>query len=106
MATKRKKLPDASDTNTPCDAVKLLIARMESNPDEFTLTKNSRWGDMMNMVRTRHVEHDSSHLCILSDDEIKLIWDKFCEAGKISLHNEFMRRILAAGDSPNESEED
>jgi len=104
MATKHKKIPDTPDTDNICDAVKLLVTRMESNPDEFTLTKNSKWGDMMNMVRVRHIEHDSSRLCVLSDDEVKLLWDKFCEAGKISLHTEFMRRILAAGDSPNGSE--
>ena len=62
MATKRKQTPDTPVTDTVCDAVKLLVTRMESNPDEFTLSKNSKWGDMMNMVRVRHIEHDSSRL--------------------------------------------
>ena len=51
-----------------CEANKLLLKRMESNPDEFHLNKGGRWADYLNMLHTR-VEGDKNVLVMLETDE-------------------------------------
>ena len=76
-----------------CEANKLILKRMESNPDEFHLNKGGRWADYLNMLHTR-VEGDKNVLVMLETDECLLVWDKYKEIAKDNLHKNFMARIL------------
>lgn len=80
----------------PCDAVKLLIKRMESNPQEFHLRRGGKWADVLSLCRQRLFgsDDDKTHLVVLSEEEVQMVWSKFVEIGKGELHKEFMRRIL------------
>lgn len=80
----------------PCDAVKLLIKRMDSNPQEFHLRRGGKWADVLSLCRQRLFgsDDDKTHLVVLSDEEVQMVWSKFVEIGKGELHKEFMRRIL------------
>ncbi len=84
----------------PCDAVKLLIKRMESNPQEFHLRRGGKWADVLSLCRQRLFgsDDDKTHLVVLSDEEVQMVWSKFVEIGKGELHKEFMRRILRTDD--------
>ncbi len=77
-----------------CEANKLLLNRMQSNPDEFHLMKGGRWADYFNMLYTRLNEGDPRTLVMLSEDECKFMWEKFTEVSKQNLHTNFMKRIL------------
>lgn len=76
-----------------CEANKLILKRMESNPDEFHLNKGGRWADYLNMLHTR-VEGDKNVLVMLETDECLFVWDKYKEVAKDNLHKNFMARIL------------
>lgn len=86
-----------------CEAVDLILARMDSNPDEFNLTRSSKWGDVLSLCRQRLTggKDYSGNLVVLGDHEVSAIWHKFVEVGKQELLKEFMRRIL---DVPKEEE--
>lgn len=87
-----------------CEAVDLILARMDSNPDEFNLSRNSKWGDVLSLCRERLLggKEKAGNLVVLGDHEIAGIWYKFVDIGKKELHKEFMRRIL---DVPKELRE-
>lgn len=90
----KAKPPEPPMIPMPCEAVKLLLTRMDSNPREFSLSKNSKWGDVLQQVYQRS-HSDSGHvLVMLSDWECKMVWDKYLSVGKDMLHQEFIRRIL------------
>lgn len=76
-----------------CEANKLLLKRMESNPDEFHLNKGGRWADYLNMLHAR-VDGDKNVLVMLETDECLFVWDKYKEVAKANLHKNFMARIL------------
>lgn len=78
----------------PCAAVMLLLERMESHPEEFSLLADSRWGNLFNQVKRRVVNGDSNILIILEDFECEMLWSKFKAAGKKQLHAFVMRTIL------------
>jgi hypothetical protein len=92
----------------PCEAVKLLIKRMDSNPQEFHLKRGGMWSDVLSLCRQRMFgsEEDKQHLVVLSDAEVEMVWNKFVEIGKTQLHHEFMRRILRAGETEDEDGND
>jgi hypothetical protein len=79
---------------SPCEAVMLLINRMETHPDEFRLEKNSRWGHLMSIVKTRVVDKDANAFIVLEDYECDMLWNKFKAAGKKQLHSYVMDKIL------------
>jgi hypothetical protein len=94
-----KKLEDRKFiAESLCEANKLLLKRMESNPDEFHLLKGGRWADYLNMLYTRLHDGDPRTLVMLSDDECEFVWEKFKEISKQNLHTNFMKRILNVGD--------
>ena len=72
--------------------VEILLARMESNPDEFTLS--DRWNWVMNDVWTRMYETSlplDKPLYYLTDEEVKALYD-----GLIKLRAEnFTRKVMA-----------
>lgn len=78
----------------PCAAVMLLLERMESHPEEFTLLADSKWGGLFNQVKKRVVNADKNVLIILEDFECEILWNKFKAAGKKQLHAFVMRTIL------------
>ena len=78
---------------TLCEANKLILKRMESNPDEFHLNKGGRWADYLNMLHAR-IQGDANVLVMLETDECLFVWDKFKEVSKDNLHKNFMKRIL------------
>jgi hypothetical protein len=84
----------------PCDAVKLLIKRMDSNPQEFHLRRGGKWADVLSLCRQRMIGtgDDRLHLVVLTDAEVQMVWEKFIEIGRSELHKEFMRRILRTED--------
>lgn len=77
----------------PCDAVMLLMQRMESNPDEFMLNSSSKWHQVLLTVKKR-VDGDKDALVILEDFEIDMLWNKFKSAGKKTFHAFIMAKIL------------
>lgn len=98
MTSKRpsKRFPPVPDLQERlCEANKLILKRMESNPDEFHLNKGGRWADYLSMLHAR-VEGDKNVLVMLETDECLFIWDKYKEVAKANLHKNFMMRILRA----------
>ena len=90
-----------------CEAVDLILARMDSNPDEFNLNRGTKWADVLSLCRQRLTggKEYGGNLVVLGDHEISAIWYKFVDVGKKELHKEFMRRILIkeeTGDAENE----
>ena len=96
----RKQKRTLEELQQPCEAVQLLIRRMDSNPQEFHLRRGGKWADVLSLCRQRLFgsDDDKTHLVVLSDEEVQMVWSKFVEIGKGELHKEFMRRILRAGD--------
>jgi hypothetical protein len=91
----RKKLEEKKfEEEHLCEANKLLLKRMQSNPDEFHLMKGGRWADYFNMIYTRLNEGDPRTLVMLSNDECAFMWDRFVEVSKGNLHKNFMQRLL------------
>jgi hypothetical protein len=78
----------------PCEAVKLLLTRMDSNPQEFSLSKNSKWGDVLQQMYQRRFSDSAHILVMLADWECKMVWEKYISIGKDMLHQEFIKRIL------------
>ena len=77
----------------PCEAVMLLMQRMESHPGEFNLN-GGKWCDLFNHIKERAVDKNKNRLIILSDYECDMLWGKFVKAGQKQLHSYVMRRIL------------
>ena len=77
----------------PCDAVMLLVQRMESNPDEFMLNSSSKWHQVLLTVKKR-IDGDKDSLVILEDFECEMLWNKFKAAGKKTFHAFIMAKIL------------
>lgn len=80
--------------NAPCDAVLLVVQRMESHPDEFALNSSSKWHTFLTVVKKRVVDGDKDALIILEDFECEMMWNKYKAAGKKSLHTFIMQKIL------------
>ena len=81
----------------PCDAVMLLMQRMETNPDEFMLNSSSKWHQVLLMVKKR-MDGDKDSFVILEDFECEMLWNKFKAAGKKSFHTFIMKKILEGSD--------
>lgn len=79
---------------SPCDAVVLVVQRMESHPEEFALNSSSKWHQFLSVVKKRVVDGDKDSLIILEDFECDMMWNKFKAAGKKSLHAFIMKKIL------------
>ena len=77
----------------PCEAVQLVVQRMESHPEEFALNNTSKWHSFLTVVKKR-VDGDKDALVILDDFECEMMWNKFKTAGKKSLHAFVMKKIL------------
>lgn len=78
----------------PCDAVLLVVQRMESHPEEFALNSTSKWHQFLSVVKKRVIDGDRDALIILDDFECDMMWNKFKTAGKKSLHSFVMAKIL------------
>jgi len=82
----------------PCDAVMLLVQRMESHPEEFMLNSSSKWHQVLLTVKNRVVEKNADAFIILEDFEAEMLWNKFKAAGKKSFHTFVMEKILEGND--------
>lgn len=91
---KMKRILDEMKEPELCEANKLLLKRMESNPDEFHLRKGGKWADYLNMLHSRIKEQDDNILVMLPEKEVLFVWEKYCEVAKNNLHKAFMQRIL------------
>jgi hypothetical protein len=80
--------------NRPCEAVLLLMQRMDSHPEEFALNSSSKWHSFLSVVKKRVVDGDKDALLILDDFEVEMVWNKFRVVGKHQLHSFVMRKIL------------
>lgn len=78
----------------PCDAVMLVVQRMESHPEEFALNSASKWHTFLTVVKKRVVDGDKDALIILEDFECEMMWNKYKTAGKKALHSFVMNKIL------------
>jgi hypothetical protein len=77
----------------PCEAVVLLVQRMESNPEEFRLD-TGKWANLLAHVKKRVVDKNADAFIILDDFEAEMLWKKFKAAGKKELHTFVMKKIL------------
>jgi hypothetical protein len=77
----------------PCEAVVLLVQRMESNPEEFRLD-TGKWANLLAHVKKRVVDKNADAFIILDDFEAEMVWNKFKAAGKKELHTFVMKKIL------------
>ena len=84
--------------NKPCDAVMLLVQRMESHPEEFALNSTSKWHNLLSVVKKRAVDGDKDALIVLDDFEVEMVWNKFRVVGKHQLHSFVMKKILEGAD--------
>ena len=81
----------------PCEAVVLLVQRMESNPEEFRLDAG-KWANLLAHVKKRVVDKNADAFIILDDFEAEMVWNKFKVAGKKELHTFVMKKILEGED--------
>lgn len=84
--------------NKPCDAVLLLVQRMDSHPEEFALNSTSKWQNLLTVVKRRVVDGDKDALIVLDDFECDILWNKFRIVGKHQLHSFVMKKILEGAD--------
>lgn len=79
--------------------VEILLARMETNPDEF-IGEYARWSEVIRAVDARKKgDHDfGDSLPFLSDEEIDRLYDKWCEISRKSFDDRVMRELLADKD--------
>jgi len=77
----------------PCEAVMLLMQRMESNPEEFRLD-TGKWANLLAHIKKRVVDKNADAFIILDDFEAEMVWNKFKAAGKRELHTFVMQKIL------------
>ena len=82
-----------SRNGAPCEAVMLLIKRMESHPEEFRLDRG-KWAGLMAHVKKRVADKDADALIILDDFEVQMLWGKFRAAGKEQLLKFTLEKIL------------
>lgn len=98
--------------------VELIIARMESNPDEFVRPNEyslppSKWASIMESVRKRtqaimgEPDHpnDGKYLAYLPDDEILAIWTKYQSLKADQFTNSVMQILLKGDDAVGEAED-
>lgn len=81
----------------PCDAVILLVQRMESHPEEFRLD-TGKWVNLLAHIKKRVVDKNADAFIILDDFEAEMVWNKFKAAGKKELHTFVMEKILEGDD--------
>ena len=80
--------------NKPCEAVLLLMQRMDSHPEEFALNSTSKWHSFLSVVKRRVADGDKDALIVLDDFEVEMVWNKFRVVGKHQLHSFVMKKIL------------
>lgn len=83
--------------NAPCEAVMLLLKRMQSHPEEFRLDAG-KWGHFLTVVKRRVVDKSVDTLIILEDFEAEMLWNGFKTAGKKQLLSFVMEKILEGED--------
>jgi len=81
----------------PCEAVMLLVQRMESHPEEFRLD-TGKWANLLAHIKKRVVDKNADAFIILDDFEAEIVWNKFKAAGKRELHTFIMEKILEGDD--------
>jgi len=84
--------------NKPCEAVLLLMQRMDSHPEEFALNSTSKWQNLLLVVKRRVVDNDKDSLIVLDDFEVEMVWNKFRVVGKHQLHPLVMKKKLEGAD--------
>ena len=79
-----------------CEAVVLLLKRMESNPEEFYIGKDQphKWRNIEANI-TRYASKDSHDLTYLEEHELEALWSRLKEIKKQQLHHDVMERLLS-----------
>ena len=84
-------------SNKPmCEAVVLLLKRMESNPEEFYIGRERphKWRNIEANI-TRYASKDSHDLTYLEEHELEALWSRLKEIKKQQLHHDVMERLLS-----------
>lgn len=90
------------ERRTPCEAIMLLVQRMESHPEEFRLD-SGKWATLLMVIKKRVVDKDADALIILEDFEVEIAWRKFKSAGQKQLRAYVMKKIIEReGDKDDE----
>ena len=96
------------------EGIKLLLKRMESNPEEFfydwseeTYSQQERkWSSVISQIgeRVRHMDaeaagevrsiHSHKPLSFLSDEEVRLVYDRWAELQQDAFTHSVMRVIM------------
>ena len=69
--------------------VEILLARMDSNPDEFT-TARGKWDWVMDGVNRRVADKDKDVLAYLTDEEAQALYDKM----QVLARDGFTRNVM------------
>ena len=83
------------EKRTPCEAVMLLVQRMDTHPEEFRLDSGP-WHNLLAHIKKRVVDKNADAIIILDDFEAEMVWNKFRAAGKKQLLSFVMSKILGA----------
>ena len=87
--------------------VEILLARMDSNPDEFVGTswpQSNKWGWVVEdlrrrMVPTKEDKEFGLPLRFLSDDEVRMLWEKLESLRADQFTKAVMRTLLEEDDT-------
>lgn len=74
--------------------VEILLARMESNPDEFSAKYGSKWLWVLEGVNARVANGDKTSLPFLNDEEITTLWAKLVEISRDGFTKKVMATLL------------
>lgn len=78
-----------------CTGVKILLARMESNPEEFVSIEGevNRWDSIVRRVNIAKLEHNSQH-GTLTVAEVDALYSGLLAARRKEFDDEVMRELL------------
>ena len=82
-------MPDMRKENILNQGVEILLARMDSNPDEFT-TARGKWDWVMDGVNRRVADKDKDVLAYLTDEEAQALYDKM----QVLARDGFTRNVM------------
>ena len=90
-----------NEARSHCDPVQLILARMESHPDEFSFN-SEQWGSFLRMTQQRAVGREEHVLYPFTDEEAERLWAGAIKAARQSLMNWALKTILKADEKYEE----
>ena len=91
-----------------CVGVKILLERMDTNPEEFVplfnTTKGARWGNLISGVIARKLEKDvRGDGNFLTDAEVDAVFEKYKVLRRKAFDDHVMREVLGADEELSSS---